>query len=122
MTGGPVPIKRFDTNDRLAQIVVRAPFVFLAGQVARESLDEGVEAQAREILARATALLEEAGSSSRHILQATIWLADIEDIRVMNRVWEEWILPEAVPARATVQAILARPQYRIEIAFTAALA
>ena len=112
-------IVRRHTNERLAQSVSCAPFVFLSGQVARETLGEGVEAQTREILARIDTLLEEAGSDKGHIVQATIWVADVADIPRMNAEWEAWIPSGAVPARATVQAVLARPAYRIEIALTA---
>jgi enamine deaminase RidA (YjgF/YER057c/UK114 family) len=38
----------------------------------------------------------------------------------MNEVWEAWVVPGHTPARATVQAALARPQWKIEIMVTAA--
>ena len=114
--GGAGGIVRRHTNERLAQSVACGPFVFLSGQVARETANEGVEAQTREILSRIDALLAEAGSSRAHILQATIWMADMADVPTMNGVWEAWIPAGAVPARATVQAVLARPSCRIEIA------
>jgi enamine deaminase RidA (YjgF/YER057c/UK114 family) len=39
----------------------------------------------------------------------------------MNMIWEQWIVPGAPPARATVQAQLAKPGYLVEIMFTAAV-
>ena len=39
----------------------------------------------------------------------------------MNEVWDKWVVPGATPARATVEARLAGPQYLIEIAVTAAI-
>jgi enamine deaminase RidA (YjgF/YER057c/UK114 family) len=37
----------------------------------------------------------------------------------MNTVWDEWVHPEAKPARATVEARLATPDYRVEIQIVA---
>ena len=38
----------------------------------------------------------------------------------MNEVWCEWVDPENKPARATVQAEMARPAILVEIQVTAA--
>jgi len=38
----------------------------------------------------------------------------------MNEVWDAWVPQDNLPARATVQARLARPEYRIEIQAIAA--
>jgi enamine deaminase RidA (YjgF/YER057c/UK114 family) len=39
----------------------------------------------------------------------------------MNEVWEAWVLPGQTPPRATVQAALARPEWKVEMVVTAAL-
>jgi enamine deaminase RidA (YjgF/YER057c/UK114 family) len=44
------------------------------------------------------------------------------DFAAMNEVWEKWVVPGQTPARATVQAKLAAPNYRIEIQVVAATA
>ena len=66
------------------------------------------------------ALLAEAGSDKTKILSATIYLADIGDFAAMNAVWEQWVVPGQTPARATVEAKLAAPEYRVEIQVVAA--
>jgi enamine deaminase RidA (YjgF/YER057c/UK114 family) len=38
----------------------------------------------------------------------------------MNAVWDKWVTPGATPARATVEAKLAAPRYKVEIMVTAA--
>jgi enamine deaminase RidA (YjgF/YER057c/UK114 family) len=52
---------------------------------------------------------------------AQIFLADIADFPLMNAVWDGWVVPGATPPRATVQAALAKPEWRVEIVVTAAL-
>ena len=62
-----------------------------------------------------------AGSDKRRILRAQIYLADIADFDAMNRAWDAWVVPGEAPARATVQAPLARPGWKVEIVVTAAV-
>jgi enamine deaminase RidA (YjgF/YER057c/UK114 family) len=41
------------------------------------------------------------------------------DFAAMNSVWDVWVHPEAKPARATVEAQLAAPEYKVEIQIVA---
>jgi enamine deaminase RidA (YjgF/YER057c/UK114 family) len=113
-----VSIERFEPNQRMSQAVVHGGVVYLAGQVAAEA--EGVTAQTEAVLAKIDRLLAEAGSSKSRLLTAQIILADITDFDAMNAVWEGWIDPANPPARATIGAQLALPEFRVEIIVTAA--
>jgi enamine deaminase RidA (YjgF/YER057c/UK114 family) len=53
-------------------------------------------------------------------LSATIWLADMRDYDAMNAVWDAWVSPGNTPVRACVEARLAAPHWRVEIAVIAA--
>ena len=55
------------------------------------------------------------------VLQAIVWLADMADFAAMNEVWETWVSPGNTPARATGEAKLAAPEYKVEFIITAAL-
>ena len=55
------------------------------------------------------------------ILRAQIFLADIADFPGMNAVWDTWVVAGHTPPRATVQAALAKPEWKVEIVVTAAL-
>jgi enamine deaminase RidA (YjgF/YER057c/UK114 family) len=92
---------------------------WLAGQVAEDPTAD-LAAQARSVLSQIDALLAEIGSDKTHILSATIYLADIRDFAAMNVVWDAWVPQGHTPARATVEAQLANPAYRIEIQVVAA--
>lgn len=111
-------IERFEPNQRMSQAVVHGGVVQLAGQVAAEA--EGVTAQTEAILGKIDRLLGAAGSSKSQLLSAQIILADIADFDAMNAVWERWIDPANPPARATIGAALALPEFRVEIIVTAA--
>lgn len=112
-------IRRFESSARMSQAVVANGFVFLAGQVATDPSQADVEVQTRQVLAEIDRLLALAGSHKDRILSATIYLADIGTFAAMNRAWEGWVSADAKPARATVQAQLAAPEYRVEIQVTA---
>jgi len=52
-------------------------------------------------------------------LRAQIFLADINDFAGMNRAWDAWVVAGNAPARATVEAKLANPAWKVEIVVTA---
>jgi hypothetical protein len=60
------------------------------------------------------------GSDKTKILSATIWLTDMATFPEMNMQWDIWVPAGDTPARATVQAALAAPEYKVEIAVIAA--
>jgi enamine deaminase RidA (YjgF/YER057c/UK114 family) len=114
------PIQRFDVGPRMSEMAVYNGVAYLAGQVAADaSLD--IRGQTRQVLAAIDALLERAGSDKSKILRAQIFLADLADFAAMNAVWEAWVVAGHTPPRATVQAALAKPQWKIEIVVTAAV-
>ena len=114
-------IKRFRTGPRMSQAVVANGMVFLAGQVADDASAD-ISGQAKQVLAAIDSLLAEAGTDKSRLLTAQIYLTDMADFAAMNAVWEAWVSPGNTPARATVEANLARPGWKIEIVVTAALA
>ena len=111
-------IERFDTNQRMSQIVKHNGTVYLAGQVGNPGTS--VTDQTRTCIEKIEALLQTAGSSPDKILQAIIWLADMNDFAEMNAVWDAWVPKGHAPARACGEAKLARPDYTVEIIITAA--
>ena len=113
-------IQRFDTGPRMSEMTVHNGVAYLAGQVAEDdSLD--ISGQTREVLAQIDALLARAGSDKSKLLRAQIFLVDLADFPAMNAVWEQWVAPGHTPARATVQAALANPKWKVEIVATAAV-
>jgi len=118
-----LPIERHRTGKRMSDIVVFTPagerIAWLAGQVAADPAAD-VTAQTRSVLAQIDALLAEIGSDKTQILSATIYLPDIKDFPLMNAVWDAWVPQGHTPARATVEAKLASPAYRVEIQVVAA--
>ena len=110
-------IERIDVATRMSKIVKHNGVAYLCGQVGE---GETVADQTRECLARVEALLERAGSSREKMLQAIVWLADIDDFAEMNSVWDAWVPAGCAPARACGEARLARADLKVEIIVTAA--
>jgi enamine deaminase RidA (YjgF/YER057c/UK114 family) len=111
-------ITRIDRGPRMSEAVIHGDTIYLAGQIGAPG--ENVTAQTRAVLAEIDALLEKTGSSKNHMLMAQIWLADMNDFAEMNAVWDAWIADAEAPARATGEAKLASPDYKVEIIVTAA--
>lgn len=116
-----MPITRLETNPLMSQAVTHAGVVYLAGQVALSAGGEPVARQTEVILAQIDALLAQAGTDRTRLLQAQIWLTDMDSFAAMNEVWKAWVPEGAAPARATVEARLADPRFTVEIMVTAAL-
>jgi len=113
-------VRRFHVGDRMSEMAIHRGTVYLAGQVAGDATQD-IRGQTVQVLAAVDRLLHEAGTDRAHILRAQIYLADIADFGAMNEVWDDWVAPGDAPPRATVQARLARPEWKIEVVVTAAL-
>jgi enamine deaminase RidA (YjgF/YER057c/UK114 family) len=83
-------------------------------------LGADIASQTREVLTAIDYALAQCATDKSNLLSATIYLADLGDYDVMNKVWDEWVAEGCAPARATVQAKLANPGWRIEIQAIAA--
>jgi enamine deaminase RidA (YjgF/YER057c/UK114 family) len=112
-------IQRLHPAASLSDASIHDGTVYLAGQVAEDATAD-ISGQTRQVLASIDQLLAEAGSDKTRILRAQVFLADMADFPGMNAVWNAWVQAGAAPARATVEARLVRPEWRVEIVVTAA--
>jgi enamine deaminase RidA (YjgF/YER057c/UK114 family) len=108
-------IERKEVGARMSQIVIHGNTVYLAGVVAHANKGKSVTEQTKEVLATIDKHLAQAGSDKSKLLSANIWLADMGTFAEMNAVWDAWVAPGQTPARATVEAKLAAPDYKVEI-------
>jgi enamine deaminase RidA (YjgF/YER057c/UK114 family) len=113
-------IQRFEPGPRMSQVVVHSDTIYLAGVVAKTTASESVTKQTQEVLSIIDSHLKKAGSDKSKLLTATIYLTDMKTFPEMNAVWDAWVSAGNTPARATVEAGLAAPQYSVEIMVTAA--
>lgn len=113
-------LRRFHVGDRLSEMTIFNGTVYLAGQVASDGTQD-IRGQTRQVLAAIDKLLHEAGTDNAHILMCQIFLADLADFDGMNAIWEDWVAPGDAPPRATIQAKLAKPEWRVEMVVTAAV-
>ena len=114
-----MPIQRVHPGPRMSEMVIHNETVYLSGQIADDGSTD-VESQTRDVLRQIDALLAEAGTDRSKLLTATIYLADIGTFAAMNQAWDAWVDPANAPARATVEARLAAPEYLVEIQVVAA--
>lgn len=112
-------IERLETGQRMSRIVKHNGTIYLCGQVAADA-DKDITEQTQTMLDKVETLLEQAGSDKEHLLSATIYVRDMKDFAAMNTVWDAWVSKGHAPARACVEARMARPELLVEISVIAA--
>jgi len=113
-------IERHEVGARMSKAVAHGNTVYLAGIVADAPKGKSVTEQTKDILSQIDGLLAKAGTDKTKLLTANIWITDMANFAEMNAVWDAWVSPGNTPARATVEAKLATPDYKVEIMVVAA--
>ena len=113
-------IKRHEAGPRMSKAVIHGDTVYLAGIVADSPKGKSMAEQTSNILSQIDGFLAMAGTDKTKLLSANIWITDMAHFAEMNTVWDAWVSPGNTPARATVEAKLASPDYKVEIMVVAA--
>ena len=90
-----------------SQAVVAGNYVFVSGQLGINPqsgvLEEGIEAQTNRVFNNLQSILKEAGLTFDDIIKTTVFIADINDFSLVNKIYSEYIKGEILPARSCVQ-------------------
>ncbi|MBK1792704.1 RidA family protein [Persicirhabdus sediminis] len=113
-------ITRQEVKQRMSRVVIHNGTVYLCGQVCKDA-SKGIEEQTQTMLDKVDELLERAGSDREHMLSATVYVRDMKDFAAMNEVWDAWVPEGHAPARACVEARMARPELLVEVSVIAAV-
>ncbi|RZT91097.1 enamine deaminase RidA (YjgF/YER057c/UK114 family) [Ancylomarina subtilis] len=112
-------IIRKDSTPRMSRIVEHNQTIYLCGQTAKDA-NADIKEQTVTTLEKIDELLKQAGSDKKHILSVTIYVRDMKDFAAMNEVWDAWVEDGHQPARACVEARMARPELLVEMSVIAA--
>jgi len=104
----------------MSRIVIHNNTIYLCGQVA-EDTSKGIKEQTATMLAKVDTLLAQAESDKKNILSATIYVKSMDYFAEMNAVWDNWVPEGYAPARACVEASMAREEILVEISVIAAV-
>lgn len=113
-------ITRITPGVRMSKATIFNGVAYLCGQVPDNS-DCDISDQARNMLEKVDVLLKEAGSDRKHVLSVLVYLRDMKDFAGFNSVWDTWFEEGYAPARACIEARLARPELLCEVSVTAAV-
>ena len=111
-------IKRFEGTGRMSRAVVHNNTIYLCGQTHAEG---DIKEQTAAVLAKIEDLLNKYDSDKRHILSVTIYVKDMNNFADMNSVWDAWTEDDFEPARACVEAKMARECLLVEMSVVAAV-
>jgi reactive intermediate/imine deaminase len=92
--------------------------LYLSGQIgalADGSLPEGMEAQARQVMANVAAVLAQAGLGLGDVFHCLVMLADMAEWGAFNRIYLEHFDPGRLPARSAFAAAGLALGARVEI-------
>lgn len=112
-------ISRYQTTDRMSRVVVHGETIYLCGQVAKDDTAD-IKGQTATTLEKIEELLSSVGSDKTRLLSVTIYISDMTLFKAMNEVWDTWVTPGTAPARACVEAKMARPELLVEMSVIAA--
>ena len=113
-------ITRTNVGKRLSDMAVYNGVAYLAGQVADDATQD-ITGQTTQILHTIDKLLAAAGTDKTRLLMVQIIVANMKEFDDMNKAWDAWVPAGSTPPRATIEARLASPDYKVEIVVTAAV-
>jgi 2-iminobutanoate/2-iminopropanoate deaminase len=102
-----------------SQAIESDTMIFCSGQIALDPesgklVAGGIEIQTRRVLQNLSAVLQQAGLDLIDVVKTTVFLVDLADFEVLNRVYSEHFSPP-YPARSTVQVAGLGLKARVEI-------
>lgn len=114
-------IQYIDEAKFYSKAVVHNGVAYISGQIPTNTPDGSFEEQTKDVFAALDSVMQTAGTDKSKLLSVTIYLADMDDFAAFNPLYLQWLDGLDLPSRATVQAALVAPQYKIEIAAIAAV-
>ena len=107
-----------------SQAVKVGNLLFSSGQIPLtpegQMVTGDAQVQARQVFANLQAILEAAGTMSSRVVKATVFVADLADFDVINKVYAEFF-GDHRPARTTVQVAKLPRDAKVEIEVVALL-
>ncbi|MCX7970529.1 MAG: RidA family protein [Negativicutes bacterium] len=102
-----------------SQAVRANDLLFVSGQIpfdpaTGQLVEGGIEAQARRVMENIKAILQSEGLTFANVVKSGVFLADMEDFAVVNRIYGEYF-PSEPPARACVQVARLPRDVKVEI-------
>jgi enamine deaminase RidA (YjgF/YER057c/UK114 family) len=113
-------IKRYEGTGRMSRAVVHNNTIYLCGQTCGDA-NTDIKEQTKIVLAKVEELLTKYDSDKRHILSITIYIKDMSLFKDMNEIWDAWVEEGFEPARACVEAKMAREDLLVEMSVIAAV-
>ena len=102
-----------------SQAIKANGFLFVSGQIPLDPVTGqivygGVELQTYQVLNNLKAILAHEGLTCDNVVKTTVFLTDMEDFAVVNKVYAQYFISET-PARACVQVVKLPRDVSVEI-------
>ena len=110
--------KTLGEGPKMSRCVIKGDIVYVAGLTASDR-NADIKGQTQQILDKIDYYLAQSGSDKSKLLQANLWITDMNNFSDMNSVWNSCVDTDNPPVRACVKAELAVPELLVEIMVTA---
>lgn len=119
-THAPAPIGPYN------QAVLKNGMLFTSGQIAidpktGELVLDSIETETKLVMENVKAILTEAGMTFENVLKSTIFISDMNNFAVINKVYGSYFQEATAPARETVEVAKLPKSVNVEISVIAAL-
>lgn len=110
----PSPIGPYNQAVRFGNLL------FTSGQIAMNPKTgtlvlDSIEAETKTVMENLKAILHQAGATFEHVLKATIFISDMDNFEIINKVYGAYFDEGTAPARETVQVARLPKSVNVEI-------
>lgn len=116
----PAPIGPYN------QAILKNGMLFTSGQIALdpktgELVLDDIESETKLVMENLKAVLTEAGMTFENVLKSTIFISDMNNFGIINKVYGSYFNEATAPARETVQVAKLPKSVNVEISIIASL-
>ena len=108
------------------QAVIASGFMFISGQVGMNPktgkiIEDSISDETEQVMKNLSSILNEASVSFENVVKTTIFLSDMNDFSLVNKVYGKYFDEDIAPARETVQVSKLPLGVNVEISMIALL-
>ena len=91
------------------QAIKAGNFIYCSGQIAIDPLSNeithlgDIEKETTQVLKNISAVLDAGGAKLHHVIKTTIYLTDLKNFKIVNKIYSDFFNIDSPPARACVE-------------------
>lgn len=116
----PTPIGPYNQAVRFENLLFTSGQIAIHPKTGKLVLDS-IEEETKTVMENLKAILNQAGATFEHVLKATIFISDMDNFEIINKIYGSYFDDDFAPARETVQVARLPKSVNVEISVIAGL-